>query len=65
MTLTSYVSMACRMVEPQPEPKSSRVIPGCELELAQRQLELGELGLFECFGLAEDRCLSRSKYAQL
>ena len=32
-TLTSYFSMARRMVAPQPQPMSSNVIPGCRPSL--------------------------------
>ena len=47
MTLTSYFSMARIIVEPQPQPMSSSVIPGSQAQLAQRQVDLGELRLFE------------------
>ena len=46
-TLTSYFSMARRTVAPQPQPMSSSVIPGSRLQLAQRQVDLGDLRLFQ------------------
>ena len=35
------------MVAPQPQPTSSSVMPGCEAELAERQVDLGDLRLLE------------------
>ena len=47
MTLTSYFSTARMIVEPQPQPMSSSVIPGLQAQLAERQVDLGHLRLFE------------------
>ncbi len=46
-TLTSYFSIARFMVAPQPQPTSSSVIPGSQSQLAQRQVDLGDLRLFQ------------------
>ncbi|OBI46111.1 hypothetical protein A5707_21945 [Mycobacterium kyorinense] len=40
MTLTSYFSIACRMVEPQPQPMSSSVIPGSSPNLPSARSRL-------------------------
>ncbi|COY43098.1 Uncharacterised protein [Mycobacterium tuberculosis] len=38
MTLTSYSATACRMVEPQPQPMSSSVMPGSRFSLSSASL---------------------------
>lgn len=40
MTSTSYSSTAWRMVEPQPQPMSSSVIPGSRFSLSSASLRL-------------------------
>ena len=35
------------MVAPQPQPTSSSVMPGLQAELAERQIDLGDLCLFQ------------------
>ena len=47
MTLTSYFSRARLSVAPQPQPMSRSVIPGFEIQLAERQIDFGDLSLFE------------------
>ena len=46
-TFTSYFSIARIIVEPQPQPTSSKRHPRLEPQLAQRQIDLGPLRLFQ------------------
>ena len=47
MTLTSYFSSARLSVAPQPQPMSSKRHAGLQPQLAQRQIDLGDLCLFQ------------------
>ena len=47
MTLTSYCSTARRIAEPQPQPMSEQRHPRPQIELGQRQVDLGELRLLQ------------------